>query len=787
MAGYIDPFEQERKTSAAALAVGAAASVPAAQASQAAQLARRFRLPTPVAAQFADEYAARAQTEDARASLAKSPALASWIAEQPDRAQIAKNDLSTLSGLEQVARDYSGAVAEGIVGRGFGDVLSGAGRLYDAAARGIAAPLRAVGLGPLLDQPIPLWADPSYQLLKKPGQSLQNIGKMAGPAPENRTFGTDVASGLGQIAAQAGLYMLGGPVAGTATLYAGGAEAAGSKVDGDNASPMAKDLVTVGGAAITGVTEKYALDKILGPLAVPVRNQIAAALARIGIGAAAEGAQEMAENIGQDVLRKLITNPNAEIDFGESLYEGGVGAAVGGIARTAVEAALHIKRKQNVQQRADAGKDLLDKIVAAAGTTELHKADPAAFAALTQQMAQTTGAPAEVFIDARQVSEALQQSGITLEQAVAAMPSLADQLEAATIMGGDVIIPIGEFAAGIAGSPIEPLLMQHVRTEADGLSQADGKKKTAADQQMAGAAKKAEDAAANLTPLEKERETVKQDILAQLNATKRFTPDIHEAQAELTATVLANIARRSGKTIEQLFNGKPLNVQASGVFADALQSNLAQEAVTMSAAFKNWFGDSKVVGSDGKPLVVYHGAPDARFVNDDGVFKTIGEKYGANEPNKRAFWFTPDRRAANTYADDRRAFDYQNAEPGIVDAYLNLQNPLIVDGGGKEWRDAQARGKTSDVIKQAREGGHDGVIIRNVRDDYNNTPRTKATDTYVVFSSNQIKSATGNNGNFDPANPSILKQEAPTKPSPGHIEAMKREKVLNRLLECLSG
>lgn len=270
---------------------------------------------------------------------------------------------------------------------------------------------------------------------------------------------------------------------------------------------------------------------------------------------------------------------------------------------------------------------------------------------------------------------------------------------------------------------------------------------------------------------------------------KQFAPDairaLHEIATSKTASDKARVT--AAEAIINRVYGKPLKVQASGVFADALQSSLAQEAVTMSAAFQNWFGGSKVVDAKGKPLVVYHGAPDARFVKDDGIFKTRGEKYGMSEPGKRAFWFTPDRRVANTYADDRRAFDYQNAESGIVDAYLNLQNPLIVDGGGKEWRDAQARGKTSDVIEQARAGGHDGVIIRNVRDDYNNTPRTKPTDTYVVFSSNQIKSATGNNGTFDPANPSILKQDAPAKPSPGHIEAMKREKVLNRLLECLSG
>jgi hypothetical protein len=254
------------------------------------------------------------------------------------------------------------------------------------------------------------------------------------------------------------------------------------------------------------------------------------------------------------------------------------------------------------------------------------------------------------------------------------MPSLADQLEAATIMGGDVVIPIGEFAAGIAGSPVEPLLMQHVRTEADGLSQADGKKKPAADEQMAGTAKKAEEDGANLTPLDKEREKVKQDILDQLNATKRFTSDIHEDQAELTATVLSNIARRAGKTIEQLFNGKPLKVQASGVFADALE----QET---KASLRR-------------------------------QLKTRGEH---------------------------------------VASRIDLE---------RRWNDG-------DRIFFAHDMGEgDLTEAKSLADLDGYTP-----DQTLAL----------------PADVRPLKQDAPAKPSAGHIEAMKREKVLNRLLECLSG
>jgi len=187
-----------------------------------------------------------------------------------------------------------------------------------------------------------------------------------------------------------------------------------------------------------------------------------------------------------------------------------------------------------------------------------------------------------------------------------------------------------------------------------------------------------------------------------------------------------------------------------------------------SEAFKKWFGDSKVVDDKGKPLVVYHGSPDARFLKgEDAQFKGRAERFGmAPREDDGAFWFASSRATALSYADERRAFDYQNAEGGVAAFYVSLQNPLIIDGGGKEWREAQARGKTSDVIDQAREEGHDGVIIRNVRDNYNNDAKTKPTDTFVAFKPTQIKSI-NNRGTFDPNDPRIdfsIVERAPNEP-----------------------
>ncbi len=192
-----------------------------------------------------------------------------------------------------------------------------------------------------------------------------------------------------------------------------------------------------------------------------------------------------------------------------------------------------------------------------------------------------------------------------------------------------------------------------------------------------------------------------------------------------------------------------------------------------SPEFQNWFGKSQIADASGLPSVVYHGAPDARFVKDDGIFKTLKEKYGRGpDPENRAFWFSGDYDTAKSYADDRRAFDYQGADPAVIAAFLKMENPLIVDGGGKQWREVQARGKTSDVIAQAKAAGHDGVIIKNVRDRYQNTEKGTPTTTYTVFDPAHIKSVE-NEGTFDPTNPSIHKAKGGRIVSA--LEQLKRE------------
>lgn len=234
-----------------------------------------------------------------------------------------------------------------------------------------------------------------------------------------------------------------------------------------------------------------------------------------------------------------------------------------------------------------------------------------------------------------------------------------------------------------------------------------------------------------------------------------------QEKADLFVANMVNAAR------DWVRNGKPARGYDPGtsMLGDA-NFSAKKSDVTDTPAFRKWFGDSKVVDSDGKPIIVYHGSPDARFVDEDGVFATMKDrmlKWGNTPESKRdaketrAFFFTTSKDVAKTYADDSRAFDYQNAEAGIVPAYVSINNPLVFDAGGAHWREAQERISKEDFIKKAKKSGHDGVIIKNVRDSYDSmtTGKDPKSDVVVAFESNQIKHAERNNGDFDASNPDI--------------------------------
>jgi hypothetical protein len=195
---------------------------------------------------------------------------------------------------------------------------------------------------------------------------------------------------------------------------------------------------------------------------------------------------------------------------------------------------------------------------------------------------------------------------------------------------------------------------------------------------------------------------------------------------------------------------------------------------TDTPEFKAWFKGSQVVDAQGKPLVVYH---SSTF----GDFSTFDKSKQAKGMAGYGFYFS-DAKGANIYADYGMNFqaqrDWQGNEKkvNIMPVYLNMQNPLVADNiaevqakYGKRDPGAFGQGRKYGGMDEAAEtaiqrDGYDGVIaseyVKRQRDGSYKVvePGTKGAikhPVYVTFEPEQVKSATGNRGTFDPSNPDI--------------------------------
>lgn len=168
-----------------------------------------------------------------------------------------------------------------------------------------------------------------------------------------------------------------------------------------------------------------------------------------------------------------------------------------------------------------------------------------------------------------------------------------------------------------------------------------------------------------------------------------------------------------------------------------------KEKETDSKYFKKWFGDSKVVDESGKPLVVYHGS-DTRF--QEFKAQHVQLDYGQFFP--KAIYFSSNENIAKTYTHGRN---------NIYNVYLKMENPFILDADGQSYNDF------ADVLYSAMNNldtsEYDGVIVKNISDDYSQRGDGEIADTYIVFNPEQIKSV-GNQGTFDENNPNIYFQRA---------------------------
>lgn len=147
------------------------------------------------------------------------------------------------------------------------------------------------------------------------------------------------------------------------------------------------------------------------------------------------------------------------------------------------------------------------------------------------------------------------------------------------------------------------------------------------------------------------------------------------------------------------------------------------------------FPNTKVVGKDGLPLMVFHGTVRPRKdmfteFSDRPIFSFKREDLASQYTHsRRDMWVSPDRTGH------------------VIPMVMNLENPLEIDARKRLWSNIEVDWSdepvdTEAICKYAKEHGHDGVIIHNVRDNMFDNDRASG-DEYIAFSSNQVKDCGG--------------------------------------------
>lgn len=226
--------------------------------------------------------------------------------------------------------------------------------------------------------------------------------------------------------------------------------------------------------------------------------------------------------------------------------------------------------------------------------------------------------------------------------------------------------------------------------------------------------------------------------------------------------------------------------EPGGTLAVRVLDQELDQAVTESPEFRAWFGDSKVVDEQGRPLVVVHATFDDFEVFDPDR-SDLGAHFGtveqAGEIAKREM--TGERmipvylRIENPLRlRDDGSFSYAMVLPQLVELGIAtkaeaeaIEREALKEGHGRRPLATKA---TRELIERA---GYDGVVYFNREegiaasveeraeaagvDDAEFARRfPDARDSWIAFKPDQIKSAIGNRGTFDPNNPSILEQSA---------------------------
>lgn len=781
-----DPFEsfltqqksqQDAATMQQAQATVVANSATSADAAgKAAGVAKQIGAPQAAVETDLPRYEAQAKAQSNAQTLSADPKLASWVAANPDSARIAQDDLSDMSQINKIVSDQLWGAAKPIITGLANSFVSSGLALNRAIAGGIS---NQTGY-----QPTDAEAKSDWWFKNMIQPQLEN--RTATALPADAGFGAKATYTVGnllgtllQIGATSGESAVAEaipPVKSVAGAI-GEAVAHGSRAMAFPALTAAintgKDVYDQTGdmqQAIRASQMSYVTTTAGGVVPLGAPGSLAMRLATGAASGIATG------EVSRQAMNMVMPQQQG-FDPEETILSGLSGAMLGGAMGPR---ALHDGVRQAYAdgisaETAERGGAAVQQLSEMATASKLRQHDPEAFHAYVQQAAED-GPLTHVYVDGKTFADALHQSSIDPEN----IPGLSDRLQEAVNTGGDVQIPIEDYATHIAGSDLDKAIIPDLKTEEGGMTFAEGQQfYQNAKEEMAARAQDIMstqgDADANQADVDKIGETLNE----QMRATGRFPVGVSRASVAPVTEFYRTMAERTGQTPSDLFKQYPLRI-AGEDHGDAGSLNQDAAAAVDSPEFKKWFSDSKVVDDTGAPKKVYHGTSSGGFDSFDA--------YGSNHGLfGQGVYTTEDPEVASSYTKKGKG-----TSPSVYPLHARIENPIDMDSKADAgaWADAFKDVDFEDAYKP--DGDTNEAFYRQVEEHFRDEEYSKAEGAeaiqdglramghdglthigggrldsssvkhrvWVAFDPEQLKSSVGNRGTFDSSDASILHQES---------------------------
>jgi hypothetical protein len=432
-------------------------------------------------------------------------------------------------------------------------------------------------------------------------------------------------------------------------------------------------------------------------------------------------------------------------------------SAIGGIG-PGINLAIDLRRAKAATTAGERIQQLVDR----SKQLKLRTRNPDAAENIGNQYGIQSGIE-QFYVDAKVMRGVMEQAGLKPSDINAVIPGLADRIATEAERGGDVTITPGQLIARIAGTPFGDAITPHLRVAANALSVVDAQAVEASRAEIVAQAEQ----------LMEEKQTVDAAFVQSaqavedsiFNAVKavgysdvqaRTYAKIHQAMAVVDAAAM-------GITPEQFYERYPYRVRVPQVVQEgqpleqADQFDQAGQRRTDTPQFRAWSNNAQLVTKDqseshqfatGVPVVVeaLHGSIQKGLRKFD---------VNAAVEVEGAIFFSSNEEVALQYTFERAYGDIISDEPlgEVISAYVSFQNPMVYAPKGRVVDAIEM----SRVITQAKELGHDGVIIQNIDDSIGMTGDMG--NVYVTWNPTSIKS-TDNSGAFSRATADIYNQAA---------------------------